>query len=171
MFRRNLFLFLIIPALALADSSALTGPPGNYTITAPDPVVITHPTPTSIQLDWGGGIPPGPIPPPPPPIPPPGPTPATGILHVTAVFDTDSMTPDAAKVRSSVTIGPALKGLNAVWRAYESQSPDLDRLNLRPTVTATGPPCLIVQDKDGKLVRAVKIVNESDIISLVKGLR
>jgi hypothetical protein len=62
------------PALRAAPASGavLTGPAGNYTVTAPRPVRVIY-GPSSITIDWTGGIdpvPPGPTPEPPTPEPP-----------------------------------------------------------------------------------------------------
>jgi hypothetical protein len=61
---------------APASGAVLTGPAGNYTVTAPRPVRVIY-GPSSITIDWTGGIdpvpppiPPGPTPEPPTPEPP-----------------------------------------------------------------------------------------------------
>lgn len=111
-FRRRLPLFLSLliltlpawgqdggPRLAPASGAVLSGPAGNYTVTAPAPVRVIY-GPSSITIDWTGGIdptpppvPPGPTPDPPTPPTPEPPVPAWGPLaRVIVLYESSAMT-------------------------------------------------------------------------------
>jgi hypothetical protein len=135
----------------------------------------------------GGSVPfiptPQPIPdnrphPQPKPIPVPTPTPAPvpkgieGELHITLVYDPADYSLGLASIRASNTIGPALKKLDAVWRTFESSDPQLTQAHLMQPAQTAGYPCLIIQDKAGKIVKAVKApTTEAEVLTLIKSLR
>ncbi len=90
------------PRLPPASGAVLSGPAGDYTVTAPRPVRVIY-GPSSVTLDWTGGIdptpppvPPGPTPDPtPPPVPPTPepPVPAWGPLaRVIVLYESTAMT-------------------------------------------------------------------------------
>jgi hypothetical protein len=82
-----------------ASGAVLSGPAGNYTVTAPRPVRVIY-GPSSVTIDWTGGIdptppptPPGPTPDPPTPPTPEPPKPEWGPLaRVIILYESTAMT-------------------------------------------------------------------------------
>jgi hypothetical protein len=114
---------------APASGAVLTGPAGNYTVTAPRPVRVIY-GPSSITIDWTGGIdpvPPGPTPEPPTPEPP-TPTVWGPLARVIVLYESSLMTgrepihsPTFAEALSAVC-PPDTDGRPA-WRIWDD---DLD---------------------------------------------
>lgn len=129
-------------------------------VPSPSPAPGPIPTPT-----------PDPEPAPSPPVPPdPGPAPVAGTLHASYVVAPDASPADAA-VRTHPNLRTALASLDATWRTYRSDEADVASLNFGPTISATGLPCLIVQDRAGKVVAAVKGPTARQVIEAILRLR
>jgi hypothetical protein len=123
-----------------------------------------EPTPTPVPV-------PPPTPPPVPPIPTPAPV-VTGPIHVTLVTDPAADSQANAPLRTALAINAAFPALDAYWH-HRTTDAGLNQFGLTTTVATVGKPCLIVQDKSGKLlVPASKAPDtEADVIALVKSLR
>jgi hypothetical protein len=147
--------------LLVVDGTVTAANPGTYTFTqlavggdgdvdfdsldvvvvppapAPDPT----PVPTPIPI-------PAPTPPPAPlpPAPVPAPVAVGRPAHVTLVVDSDAMTPQLAALADSVTIRPALAGLNVYFHVLDVRAADYPRHGYAAAVAAVGgPPAVIVQ--------------------------
>lgn len=94
-----------------------------------------------------------------------------GPIFVSLVFDAPTMTPDLATVRASTTIGDSLKSLNATWRNFPADDPELVATHLNAYLADIGVPCVLVQDQTGKIVRKFKPTTEGDLVSQVKAVR
>lgn len=158
-------------APAPGSGAVLSGPAGNYTVTAPRPVRVIY-GPSSITIDWTGGIdptpptpiPPGPTPEPPPPEPPPvPPTPAWGPLaRVIVLYESSAMTgrePIYSTTTSealSAVCPPASDGRPA-WRIWDkdldvSKEPGWSDAMAKAKAGLTGVgPVLFAFDSDGRV--------------------
>lgn len=124
----------------------------------------------------GGEVPPPvPVPPTPTPTPDPEPTPPAptveGRLYLTYVVDNNNLTQEQASIKTAAEIIAASSQMDFRFDSYGETEPEVQARNLTKTVSDTGVPCLVVQDKTGKIVSTRKDPNAADIVNEVKRLR
>lgn len=165
-------------------STVFTGPPGRYVVWAvmlkdrklvDSRLVVTiggSPTPTPTPTPTPGPSPnPGPTPTPTPEPPPPAPV-VAGRLHFTYIVDPNVFTAASAAIRNSKAIESALEAGDASWRTYNADEEDVKRLRLDQHFPNAGVlPCLIVQDRDGKVLASLAAPDEAKILAELKKWR
>ena len=65
----------------------------------------------------------------------------------------------------------AIAGKGIQYRSFISTEEDLDQLGYRATVRAVGVPCVILQDANGKLVKAIKPTTLGDVVAIAEAMR
>lgn len=65
----------------------------------------------------------------------------------------------------------AIAGKGIQYRSYISTEEDLDQLGYRATVLAVGVPCVILQDANGKLVKAIKPTTLGDVVAIAEAIQ
>jgi hypothetical protein len=126
----------------------------------------------SVILDVDNGTPPvppaPPIPPnPPPPIPPPAPpvppAPTAGPLWVVAVIDNANRTAAMTAVLADTALEKRLNDAGHRWKVYDPNAAGTPiDATWKPFITeAGGVPCLIILDKTGRRLKAVKFPADS----------
>ena len=122
--------------------------PGSYGLRV---VPLTRAVATPFRVRVVAGLPdPDPIPPPPPS---PDPTPIAGVAHVTLVYDDASPDAPRAAIRTSSAIRAEAARLGILWRSYDDDAATVKDRNLLPfVIKAGGPPALIVQAADGRVL-------------------
>ena len=65
----------------------------------------------------------------------------------------------------------ALASKGVQIRSYVSTEEDLDQLGYRATVRGVGVPCVILQDANGKLVKAIRPTTLADVVAIAEAIR
>ena len=103
-----------------------------------------------------------------PPVIPPE-QPASGVKWFVVIVDPS----DASQAiwRTDRGLRDAIAGKGIQYRSYISTEEDLDQLGYRATVRAVGVPCVILQDANGKLVKAIKPTTLGDVVAIAEAIR
>ena len=115
------------------------------------------------------GTQPAPIPTPdgrpkPPPIPPIIDS-IPGVKWFSVIVDPNS--PEQAAWRTDPALRKALELHGVEFRTYLATEQDIDTLGFRATVTATGTPCVILQDQSGRPIRSSSPKSLAEIQAIV----
>lgn len=113
---------------------------------------------------------PGPNPPPPPPPPTPDPTPKpAGQLFATFLYAETDRDPATLAAKSTQKIRDELAKIDTVWHAFDASTPGIvDTFR----AIRTPPPCLIVTDAKGVVIRDIPLPASPDkIIETIRSLR
>lgn len=127
----------------------------------------------------------GPPAPPPQPVPPPGPTPTPTpgpvpppvpsgeVLHVTLVLDVDANDPAQAALRTSPKVRDAATRAGVLWRSYDDDAAVVAAKNLGTYLQkAGGPPALIAQGNDGRVLGVAKAtMTEDQVVAWMRAFR
>ena len=100
---------------------------------------------------------PQPKPIPPTPKPDPKPTPAAGPIWVLVVEETSMRTAGTAAVVANLTYWQGLAAKGSKWRHYDKDDATAVKNGYAKEAAKVGLPALIVLDKDGDVVRSVKL--------------
>jgi hypothetical protein len=65
----------------------------------------------------------------------------------------------------------ALASKGVQIRSYVSTEEDLDQLGYRATVRSVGVPCVILQDANGKLVKAIRPTTLADVVAIAEAIQ
>ena len=103
-----------------------------------------------------------------PPVIPPE-RPASGVKWFVVIVDPSDVS--QAIWRTDRGLRDAITGKGIQYRSYISTEEDLDQLGYRATVRAVGVPCVILQDANGKLVKAIKPTTLGDVVAIVEAIR
>lgn len=83
----------------------------------------------------------------------------------------DPSDPSQAIWRTDRGLRDAIRNRGAEFRSFVSTEEDLDQLGYRATVRAVGVPCVILQDANGKLVKAIRPTTLNDVVAIVEAIR
>ena len=103
-----------------------------------------------------------------PPVIPPE-QPASGVKWFVVIVDPSDVS--QAIWRTDRGLRDAIAGKGIQYRSYISTEEDLDQLGYRATVRAVGVPCVILQDANGKLVKAIKPTTLGDVVAIAEAIR
>lgn len=112
----------------------------------------------------------------PTPVPPPKPKPDDDtkppVIKQAAWFSliVDPSSPEQAAWRTDPVVRGLIKDAKVEFRTYVSTEKDIDTLNLRSEVEA-GLPTVVIQDKDGKVIKTQKASSLDDLKTLAGGLK
>lgn len=89
----------------------------------------------------------------------------TGVAWFSVIVDPNSS--EQASWRTAPELRAELAKLGIQYRTYGDTERDIDTLGFRSTVTKTGLPTVILQDKDGRILKAIspKSLTEVQIIA------
>lgn len=112
---------------------------------------------------------------PPTPVPPPKPKPdddTKPVIKQAAWFSVivDPSNPEQAAWRTDATIRNLVTNAKVEFRTYASTEKDIDTLNLRSELNQ-GLPVVVIQDKDGKVIKTQKVSSLDDLKTLAGGLK
>ena len=112
---------------------------------------------------------------PPAPVPPPKPKPdddTKPVIKQAAWFSVivDPSNPEQAAWRTDTTIRSLVTNAKVEFRTYASTEKDIDTLNLRSELNQ-GLPVVVIQDKDGKVIKTQKASSLDDLKTLAGGLK
>ena len=112
---------------------------------------------------------------PPAPVPPPKPKPdddTKPVIKQAAWFSVivDPSNPEQAAWRTDATIRNLATNAKVEFRTYASTEKDIDTLNLRSELNQ-GLPVVVIQDKDGKVIKTQKVSSLDDLKTLAGGLK
>jgi hypothetical protein len=112
---------------------------------------------------------------PPAPVPPPKPKPdddSKPVIRQAAWFSliVDPSSPEQAAWRTDTTIRSLVTNAKVEFRTYASTEKDIDTLNLRSELNQ-GLPVVVIQDKDGKVIKTQKASSLDDLKTLAGGLK
>ncbi len=112
---------------------------------------------------------------PPAPVPPPKPKPdddTKPVIKQAAWFSVivDPSNPEQAAWRTDATIRSLVTNAKVEFRTYASTEKDIDTLNLRSELNQ-GLPVVVIQDKDGKVIKTQKASSLDDLKTLAGGLK
>lgn len=112
---------------------------------------------------------------PPAPVPPPKPKPdddTKPVIKQAAWFSVivDPSNPEQAAWRTDATIRSLVTNAKVEFRTYASTEKDIDTLNLRSELNQ-GLPVVVIQDKDGKVIKTQKVSSLDDLKTLAGGLK
>lgn len=123
-----------------------------------------------------GPRPPTPPDPTPDPKPDPKPIPKVDALHIVAVWESADSTPAIAKVMKDLGFWKSLEPLGVQWYQIDKDQKDdkgnalIDSKGYRSHVDKAGLPCLIVMDKTGHVLEAIRLPDTTTKIrETVKG--
>ena len=119
------------------------------------PLVIPAVTPTDVPKVIPAVIPPE--------------TTASGVKWFVVIVDPSDVS--QAIWRTDRGLRNAIAGKGIQYRSYISTEEDLDQLGYRATVRAVGVPCVILQDANGKLVKAIKPTSLDDVVAIAEAIR
>jgi hypothetical protein len=94
---------------------------------------------------------------------------ATGVKWFVVVVDPSD--PSQAIWRTDKGLRDAIRDKGVEYRSFVSTEEDLDQLGYRATVRAFGVPCVILQDANGKLVRAIRPTTLADVVAIAEAIR
>lgn len=94
---------------------------------------------------------------------------ATGVKWFVVVVDPSD--PSQAIWRTDRGLRDAIRDKGVEYRSFVSTEEDLDQLGYRATVRAFGVPCVILQDANGKLVKAIRPTNLADIMAILEAIK
>ena len=105
------------------------------------------------------------------PIPPPlpAPVPVVGVKWFSVIVDPSSPEQAAWRTDSALRSEVERKAIN--YRSYLSTEADIDSLGFRASLQATGTPCVILQDANGKLVKTIRPANLADIMAILEAIK
>jgi hypothetical protein len=103
------------------------------------------------------------------PIPIPIPDTITGVKWLSVIVDTDN--PDQAAWRTDSALRSEVERKAINYRSYLSTEADIDSLGFRASLQATGTPCVILQDANGKLVKVIRPANLADIMAILEAIK
>ena len=103
-----------------------------------------------------------------PPVIPPE-RPASGVKWFVVIVDPSDVS--QAIWRTDRGLRDAITGKGIQYRSYISTEEDLDQLGYRATVRAVGVPCVILQDANGKLVKAIRPTTLGDVVAIAEAIR
>ena len=83
----------------------------------------------------------------------------------------DPSDPSQAIWRTDRGLRDAIRDKGVEYRSYVSTEEDLDQLGYRATVRGVGVPCVILQDANGKLVRAIRPTSLADVVAIAEAIR
>lgn len=180
------------PRAAPASGAVLSGPAGVYAVTAPAPVRVIY-GPSSITIDWTGGIDPTPVPVPPTPVPPdpptpeppPVPVPAWGPLaRVIVLYESSLMTGREPIYATSVSEAlsaacPAGPDGRPSWRVWDkdldvSKEPTWVDAMAKAKAALSGPgPVLFAFDDKGRVkeVPLPATMTPAEAVAAIQSLR
>lgn len=112
---------------------------------------------------------------PPAPVPPPKPKPdddTKPVIKQAAWFSVivDPSNPEQAAWRTDATIRNLVTNAKVEFRTYASTERDIDTLNLRSELSQ-GLPVVVIQDKDGRVIKTQKVSSLDDLKTLAGGLK
>ena len=112
---------------------------------------------------------------PPAPVPPPKPKPdddTKPVIKQAAWFSVivDPSNPEQAAWRTDATIRSLVTNAKVEFRTYASTERDIDTLNLRSELNQ-GLPVVVIQDKDGRVIKTQKVSSLDDLKTLAGGLK
>ena len=112
---------------------------------------------------------------PPAPVPPPKPKPdddTKPVIKQAAWFSVivDPSNPEQTAWRTDATIRNLATNARVEFRTYASTEKDIDTLNLRSELNQ-GLPVVVIQDKDGKVIKTQKVSSLDDLKTLAGGLK
>lgn len=111
----------------------------------------------------------------PSPTPIPGPAPAAGALHVSFIYDKNTVTPQIAKLLNSATLQKAITDRGYWFRPYDIADPKAVASKLDQVARTVNAPCvMIVQSDDGVVRKPTPIampLTEQEIINIVNGVK
>ena len=107
----------------------------------------------------------------PTPTPPPLPVPdsLTGVKWMSVIVDPSSPEQAAWRTDSALRSEVERKAIN--YRSYLSTESDVDTLCFRSSLAATGTPCVIMQDANGKMVKTIRPANLADIMAILEAIK
>lgn len=122
----------------------------------------------SVTILRSGDITPRPTP---TPTPPPLPVPdvLTSVKWMSVIVDPSS--PDQASWRTDSSLRSEVERKSINYRSYLSTESDIDTLCFRSSLQATGTPCVILQDANGKLVKVIRPANLADIMAILEAIK
>ena len=106
------------------------------------------------------------------PQPEPQPDPKPPVIQEQAAWVSLLVAPYDAAQRAWMTdpkIRDAATRAGVQFRAFSSTEEDVDTLGFRPLARENTIPCVIVQDKDGKVILSRKVTGIDDILSVIGG--
>ena len=107
----------------------------------------------------------------PTPTPPPLPVPDTlsGVKWMSVIVDPSSPEQAAWRTDSALRSEVERKAIN--YRSYLSTESDIDTLCFRASLAATGTPCVILQDANGKLIKTIRPTSLGDIMAILEAIK
>ena len=114
--------------------------------------------------------PPGPAPAPTPPPVPPAPT-VVGHLFASYIADASALNSTQAAMKQEASVEAGIVGMDASYRWYQSDQPELAKANIIAYANEVGLPCLLIQQADGKVVAKLKSPTPAEVVAKVKALR
>ena len=122
----------------------------------------------SVTILRSGDITPRPTPTPtPPPLP--APDTLSGVKWMSVIVDPSS--PEQAAWRTDSALRSEVERKSINYRSYLSNESDIDSLGFRASLQATGTPCVILQDANGKMVKTIRPANLTDIMTLLEAIK
>ena len=103
------------------------------------------------------------------PIPIPTPETLTGVKWMSVIVDPSS--PDQAAWRTDSALRTEVERKSINYRSYLSTESDVDTLCFRSSLQATGTPCVILQDANGKMVKTIRPTSLGDIMAILEAIK
>lgn len=91
---------------------------------------------------------------------------ASGVKWFVLIIDPSD--PSQAAWRTDSGLRSALESKGIQYRSFVSTEEDLDPLGYRSSVRATGVPCLILQDANGKMIKTIKPANLGEVLAIAE---
>jgi len=94
---------------------------------------------------------------------------ASGVKWFVVVVDPSDISQAIWRTDRGLRDALAAKGVQI--RSYVSTEEDLDQLGYRATVRGVGVPCVILQDGNGKLIKAIRPTTLADVVAIAEAIR
>jgi hypothetical protein len=93
---------------------------------------------------------------------------ASGVKWFVLIIDPSD--PSQAAWRTDSGLRSILGSKGIQYRSFVSTEEDLNPLGYRSSVRATGVPCLILQDVNGKMIKTVKPSSLGEVLAIAEGI-